>query len=63
MTRKIKTMNLSIVWGSIALILSWTINHSFWWGVLHFMLGQFYIVYWLIKYSAIEAIIKTWLMA
>ena len=52
----------SFAWGSIAFILSWVINHSSWWAVLHMVLGPYYLVYWLIKYSAIEIIIKTWIM-
>jgi hypothetical protein len=32
--------------GSIlAAILSAALNHSLWWGILHFFLGWFYIIY------------------
>lgn len=35
--------------GSIlAAVLSAALNHSFWWGLLHFILGWFYIMYALI---------------
>jgi len=50
------------LFGSIAFLLSWIVNHSFWWGVLHLIFGQYYIIYWLIKYSNIEKLIKVWLM-
>lgn len=32
--------------GSIlAAVISYALNHSFWWAVLHFILGWFYILY------------------
>jgi len=34
----------------IAVILSWTINHSILWAILHGILSWFYIIYWVIKY-------------
>ena len=34
------------MFGSIfAAVLSAALNHSFWWGVLHFILGWIYILY------------------
>ncbi len=29
----------------IAVILSAALNHSFWWGLLHFFLGWIYVIY------------------
>jgi hypothetical protein len=29
----------------IAVIISAALNHSFWWGFLHFFLGGFYVIY------------------
>ena len=35
--------------GSIlAAILSWTVNHSILWAILHFFCGWFYVIYWAI---------------
>ena len=45
----------------VAFVLSWVISHSIWWGILHFFLGWFYVVYWLIKYSEVEAMLEMWM--
>jgi hypothetical protein len=37
--------------GLLAVILSWTVNHSVVWCILHFLCGWFYVIYWLIEYS------------
>lgn len=29
----------------VAVILSSALNHSFWWGLLHLLLGWFYVLY------------------
>lgn len=34
----------------LAVILSWSISHSFWWCVLHFIFGWLYVVYWICVY-------------
>jgi hypothetical protein len=31
--------------GVCAVIISAALNHSFWWGLLHFFLGWFYVLY------------------
>jgi hypothetical protein len=31
-----------------AAIISWSLNHSFWWMLLHAFLGWFYVFYWAI---------------
>lgn len=31
----------------IAVILSWTVNHSFLWAIVHAMCGWLYVIYWL----------------
>jgi hypothetical protein len=33
------------VGGSLAMILSWSINHSILWCILHCILGWFYVIY------------------
>jgi len=33
----------------IALALSWSTNHSFWWAAVHFLCGWFYVAYWIVK--------------
>ena len=38
--------SVSCAFGSVAAaIISAALNHSFWWGVLHFFLGWIYILY------------------
>lgn len=34
-----------------AMILSWTVNNSLCWSLLHGIFGGFYVVYWLIVHS------------
>ena len=38
----------SVLGALLAVFLSAAVNHSFWWGVLHFFLGWFYVIYFLI---------------
>ncbi len=38
--------------GLLAVILSWTVNHSVVWCILHFLCGWFYVIYWLFEYSS-----------
>jgi hypothetical protein len=33
---------------AIAVTISWSLNHSFWWCLLHGILGWLYIIYWAI---------------
>jgi hypothetical protein len=41
-----------LVGAIIAAVLSASLNHSFWWGVLHFMLNWIYILYVLLVRSS-----------
>lgn len=34
----------------LAVICSWSVNHSVLWAILHAMLGWFYVIYYLIEY-------------
>lgn len=36
--------------GVLALLISWSANHSIGWAILHGILGWFYVVYYVIKY-------------
>ncbi len=36
----------------LAVVLSWTVNHSVLWCILHFFCSWFYVIYWLIEYSS-----------
>ena len=45
-------VNISVSGGSIfAVILSWALNHSIGWAILHFLFGWFYIIYALLVRS------------
>lgn len=41
----------------IGFMLSWTMNHSIGWGILHYALGWWYAIYWAIKHTRIEELI------
>ena len=44
--------NNGVSLGSIlAVILSWTTNHSILWCILHFFGSWIYVIYWFLKYS------------
>lgn len=34
-----------IPFGFIAAVVSYALNHSFWWAVLHWFFGSFYLIY------------------
>ena len=51
-----------IIRGLIAAVLSWTVNKSVGWAILHYILGIFYIIYWIFKYSGAEEWVKVNLM-
>lgn len=40
-----------VLGGIFAAVLSASLNHSFWWGLLHFICGWFYVLYALIARS------------
>lgn len=42
----------------MAAVLSSAVNHSFWWGLLHFFMGWWYMVYWMIVHSNALEVIK-----
>lgn len=46
----------------IAVYLSYIINHSILWCILHAILGWFYVIYWLIVYSNLINYIHQFLM-
>lgn len=48
--------------GYIAMLLSWSVNKSVGWAILHTMFGPPYILYWLIKYTALCEWINTWVV-
>lgn len=37
--------------GLLAVILSWTVNHSILWAILHFFCSWFYVIYWALTYA------------
>lgn len=49
---------MAIANGVLAVVLSSSVNHSFWWGVLHFFLSEVYVLYWMVVYTNAIEIIK-----
>lgn len=46
--------NIFVSLGCVAAaVLSFVVNKSFWWCVLHMLLGWLYIIYWICSYSNI----------
>ena len=41
----------------LALVLSWSLNKSFGWMILHYIFGWFYVIYWLFEYSDLRALV------
>lgn len=46
----------------LAVVLSYAINKSIWWCLLHFIMGWLYVVYWLFEYTAIDVWIGQWIV-
>lgn len=46
----------------VAILLSWTVNHSLGWGILHYLFGWWYVIYWMICQSPIENWVREYLM-
>ena len=46
----------------LAIFLSYIVNHSILWCILHAILGWMYVVYWLIVYSNLSNYINEFLM-
>ena len=40
-------------WTVLSALMSWSLNHSVWWAILHGLIPIFYIPYWIIKYTAL----------
>ena len=34
------------LWAVLAVVISWDLNHSFWWALWHGICGPFYLLYW-----------------
>lgn len=56
-SEKKKGCSRLVLWGGgtagvIALILSWIVNRSVGWALLHFCCGIFYIIYWIFTYMS-----------
>ena len=43
---------IHLIFSIIAAVLSSALNHSFWWGVFHFLCGWMYVLYALIARSS-----------
>lgn len=50
MSKTEETSGFGCVGAVLAAILSWNVNHAFWWMVLHFFLGWIYVGYRVFKY-------------
>lgn len=44
----------------VAMALSYAINKSILWGVLHMFLGWGYVLYWLFTYTNFDAWVNSW---
>lgn len=54
--------SITIAVSCLAALLSYIVNHSISWAILHFIMGWVYLVYWIIEYSKIPEMIKHFLM-
>jgi hypothetical protein len=43
---------MGIIGSVLAVVMSSALNHSFWWGLLHFCLGWIYVIWALLVHSA-----------
>ncbi len=45
--------SMAIFFGIIAVLMSYSVNKSLGWAVLHFLCSWMYVVYWLLNYTGI----------
>lgn len=55
---KYNTTMLAAIGHWLALILSWSTNHSWAWLVFHFLCGWFYAVYWAFEYAGLANFVQ-----
>lgn len=36
---------------SLAMVISWSVNHSLWWAILHGVFGWCYVIYYALGYG------------
>ena len=41
----------NVIGTALAVVLSWTVNKSILWSMIHGLLGWLYVLYWIIKYK------------
>lgn len=46
----------------VAIAMSWTINHSIFWAILHAFCGGFYVLYWLFSYTKFQDWMMQWVV-
>lgn len=60
--------NITISWFSslctmVAILMSWSVNHSVWWAILHSIVSFIYVPYWLVKYTSLVDWISQWVVS
>jgi hypothetical protein len=49
---------VQLLGGLFAVILSWTVNHSVFWVILHFFFGWFYVIYYYLVHQDLAPLVK-----
>lgn len=64
MSQKTPILNCksAIPGGFIALMLSYAINKSIFFAIMHMFLGWIYVAYWLFTYTDVSAWINSWVV-
>lgn len=58
---KVTTVRTGIIPGGIiAAALSFALNKSIFWAILHYLCGYVYVLYWLFKYTRFAEWVNTW---
>lgn len=52
---------ISLLIGTLGAILSWVVNHSVWWAILHFIIAPLYIPYWIAVHSSLCDFFSEWI--
>jgi len=50
---EMRTSLTGAIGGILAVVMSWMVNHSILWCIIHFFCGWLYVIYWILAKTAI----------
>lgn len=62
MSKPVTIYRVSLFSGVVSMALSYAINQSILWCIVHFFFGWFYVLYWLFTYTEFQEWILQWVV-